>query len=102
MQANELVQRIKSGRAPIIVDARGANEYKIGHVPGAIRASVVNILMKKVKFPDDKNVEMVVYCMRGGRARIARALLARQGFCRLDLLQGDWQEWVKAGLPVEK
>jgi hypothetical protein len=36
MQARELLQRIESNRAPLVIDARGEIELKRGHIKGAI------------------------------------------------------------------
>jgi rhodanese-related sulfurtransferase len=38
MKANELLKRIESKSAPVIIDARTGIEFKRGHVPGAINA----------------------------------------------------------------
>jgi len=40
MQANELLQRIESNRAPLIIDARSEIDFKLGHIKGAINAPV--------------------------------------------------------------
>jgi rhodanese-related sulfurtransferase len=38
MKANELLKRIESKNAPVIIDARSATEFKCGHLAGAINA----------------------------------------------------------------
>jgi rhodanese-related sulfurtransferase len=102
MQASELLQRIKSNSAPMVVDARSPIEFKSGHIPGAINAPVGKLLLNRVRLPDDKAVEMVVTCEHGQRAWMARKLLALHGFRNTALLEGYLMEWKKAGLPLEK
>ena len=102
MQASELLQRIRSNRAPVIIDARTGFEFKRGHIPGAINAPSRKILLKTARLPEDRNAELVVYCGHGPRAMIARRLLALGGYRNMDLLKGHWKLWRNAGLPVEK
>ena len=102
MKANELLKRIESNSAPPVIDARSATEFKRGHVPGAIHASVLKILLKTAHLPEDRNLELVIYCGHGPRAMIAKRLLALHGYRNMDLLKGHWKLWQKAGLPLEK
>jgi rhodanese-related sulfurtransferase len=102
MQASELLQRIKSNRAPVIVDPRSEIEFRRGHIPGAVNAPVRKILLHRANLPSDRNLEMVIACMHGQRAVIAKWLLALYGYRNMALLEGYIEGWVKAGLPVEK
>ena len=102
MKANELLKRIESKSAPVIIDARTGIEFKRGHVPGAINAPPRKILLKTAKLPKDTSAEMVIYCMHGQRAKIARKLLAVRGYANTSLLEGYLMDWKKAGLPLEK
>jgi rhodanese-related sulfurtransferase len=102
MRASELLTRIKSKSAPVIIDARTATEFKRGHIPGAINAPPRKILLKTAKLPEDTSVEMVVYCMHGQRAWLAKKLLAARGYKNTALLAGYLQGWKETGLPLEK
>ena len=102
MQASELLQRIKSNSAPLVIDARSEIEFKRGHIPGAINAPVRKILLNRAHLPQDKKLELVIYCGHGPRAMIARRLLALRGYRNMDLITGHWKLWRNAGLPVEK
>jgi rhodanese-related sulfurtransferase len=102
MKANELLKRIESKTAPVIIDARTRIEFKRGHVPGAINAPPRKILLKTAKLPRDTGAEMVVYCEHGQRAKIARKLLSVRGYDNTSLLDGYLMDWKKAGLPLEK
>jgi hydroxyacylglutathione hydrolase len=101
MKAAELLERIKSGNAPLIVDPRSEVEFRKGHIPGAVNAPVRKILLGGSRLPKDRNVEMVIACMHGQRAVAARWLLGLYGYRNMALLEGYLQDWIKAGLPVE-
>jgi rhodanese-related sulfurtransferase len=101
MQAGELLQRIKSSRAPVVVDTRSEMEFRKGHIPGAINAPVRKILLNRAQLPPDKNSEMVITCMHGQRATMARFLLGLYGYRNTTLLEGFLEDWKAAGLPIE-
>ena len=102
MKASELVQRLKSNSAPLIVDARKTVLFKESHIPGALHAKVPWILFGKVKFPADKDTEMLIICEHGPRAWCAWKLLALRGYHNTSRLEGHMLGWKKAGLPLEK
>ena len=102
MQAKELAQRIKSKKAPVVIDVRSGFEFNSGHVPGAIHAPSLKILLKLAKLPEDKNTELVVLCEHGPRAMMAQGLLGMYGYRNVTLLEGHLSGWRRAGLAVEK
>ncbi len=102
MQASELLRRIQSNSAPVVVDARSPMEFRRGHIPGALNAPVLKILFKTAHLPEDKNIEMVIACMHGQRAWMAKKLLAARGYGNTALLAGYLEGWKKDGLPWEK
>ena len=102
MQVSELLQRLKSKTAPLIVDARKTCLFKESHIPGAIHAKVPWILLGKVQFPKDKTTEMVITCEHGPRAWCAWKLLALKGYHNTSRLEGHMLGWKNAGLPLEK
>jgi hydroxyacylglutathione hydrolase len=102
MQASELAERIKSNNAPAIIDARSGMEFRSGHIPGAIHATVLKILLKRARLPEDKNSEMVITCEHGPRAMMAKRSLAAFGYRNVTLLEGHMLGWRRAGLPLEK
>jgi rhodanese-related sulfurtransferase len=102
MQASELLQRIKKDSAPQVIDARSGLEFKRGHIPGAIHAPVLKILLKRARLPQNKNSELVITCEHGPRALMAKCLLATYGYRSATLLEGHMLGWRKAGLPLEK
>ncbi len=102
MQASELEKRIKANSAPPVIDVRSGLEFRHGHIPAAIHAPALKILLKLAKLPGDKNAELVITCEHGPRAHLAQRLLAVYGYHNTILLEGHMAAWKKAGLPLEK
>ena len=102
IKANDLLKRIESKNAPVIIDPRSEMEFKKGHIPGAINAPVRKLLVNSVQLPSDKNCEIVSACMHGQRAWIAKKLLGLRGYTNMVFLDGWIQDWIKDGLPLEK
>ncbi len=102
MKATELLERIESRSAPVIIDARMGIEFKRGHVPGAVHVPFQMALLRSAGLPKDKDLEMVIYCGHGPRAWIAQKLLAARGYGNTGLLEGHMKGWREAGLPLEK
>ncbi len=94
----QLQERLRRGDV-IILDVRPREEYRSGHIPGALSVPVADIDAALDDLPDDK--EIVAYC-RGPYcvfADEAVELLRRHGRAarRLDVGYPDWKA---AGLPV--
>jgi rhodanese-related sulfurtransferase len=102
MQRSELLQRIESNHAPVVLDPRSPMEFKRGHIPGAINTPVIKLLLNTAHLPSDRNGELVIACMHGQRAWLAKKVLALRGYRNMSLLDGYLQEWLKDGLPWEK
>jgi rhodanese-related sulfurtransferase len=102
VQASELAQRLKSNSAPPVIDVRSGIEFKHGHIPGAIHAPALKILLKMAHLPDDKNTELVVTCEHGPRALMAQRVLAAYGYRNTTLLEGHMAGWRRAALPLGK
>jgi hydroxyacylglutathione hydrolase len=101
MQASELLRRIQSNDAPVIVDTRSEFEFGRGHIPSAINAPVRKILLNRACLPQDKTREMVVLCGHGQRAMLARFVMGLYGYGNTSLLEGHMKAWKQAGRPLE-
>ena len=83
-----------------ILDVRSASEYNSGHVPGAINIGHTEISEHIDKIMPYKDKDVVVYCERGVRARMAQGTLLKAGFTSVYHLTGDMDAWRKADLPT--
>lgn len=98
MHVTQLAELLTSPDAPVIVDVRAPQEWKKGHLPGALHIFLPELPAKLWTLPKDKPV--VVYCNSGYRASIAASLLQGRGF-EVSNVPGSWQAWSKNALPVE-
>jgi phage shock protein E len=51
-------------------------------------------------YPEDKDAEIVLYCMSDRMARIAADVLVEAGYTNLAVLSGGMIAWDSAGLPL--
>jgi rhodanese-related sulfurtransferase len=88
--------------APLVIDVRGADEYAVGHVQGAINIPLADLAAHLDQLPADRPV--VTYCNmyhKGtSRGERAAALLTEQGY-QAAALDGGFPAWRDTGLPVE-
>ena len=96
-----LAERIKSGTAPVILDVRTPDEYRAGHIPGAINIPIDQLPTRLSEIPIAKSDEVVVHCERGPRAARAEAILSKDGYAHVVDLEGHMKGWRESGLPVE-
>ena len=91
----------KDGKV-VVLDIRTPDEFKEGHIAGA-----VNVDFLGGKFPDevaklDKEKTYVVHCRSGGRSTKSLETFKKLGFKAIVHLDGGFAGWEKAKLPVTK
>jgi len=101
MKIKELVARLETADCPCIIDVRSLVEYRSGHIPGARHIPFWGTLPQRSSLPDDKQVEIVLTCEHGPRARVAAVQLAILGYSRVSLLAGHMSEWRRRQLPIK-
>ncbi len=85
-------------KGTLVVDLRGASEYKEGHIEGAINVYFGTIEDNLDKIPKDKPV--VVHCQSGHRASIGYSALVKNGYTNILNFSGGMNEWLKKGNAV--
>ena len=99
----ELMQRIKTHRAGLILDVRSTYEYAAGHIPGAINIPHDQLGSRVAEIDAYKNKDVVLYCGSGGRVVPAANTLRAAGFNKLLHLDGDMDGWrSNRDLPIQK
>jgi len=102
ISGSTLAGRIEAGDAPVVLDVRTPAEFAQGHVPGAVNIPYDQLSTRLGELPAGASDEVVVHCQRGGRAAKAETVLHEAGYENVRDLDGHWQAWEAAGLPVEK
>lgn len=82
---SEEISEIIQDKSVIIIDVRTAEEYKTGHVEGAINIPYDEI-EKKVNY--DKEQAIAVYCRTGVRSSEAAKTLEKMGYTKIYDLGG--------------
>jgi hydroxyacylglutathione hydrolase len=82
-----------------VVDVRNPGELEAGVVPGARTIPMPRLLDRLGEL--DPGLPTVVYCAGGYRSSIAASLLRSKGFTKVADVQGGFEAWRAAGLPVE-
>jgi len=101
VNANDFEKAIQSKEAQI-VDVRRPEEYKEGHIKGAILANWQDAAQFEEKTKSlDKNKPVYLYCLAGVRSSKAADALIKKGFTKVIHLDGGIEAWKAAGKPLE-
>jgi hydroxyacylglutathione hydrolase len=73
----------RASRRAQVLDVRGAAEFEVDHVPGALHIPHTRIAVNATRLP--AGVPLLVYCNSGARSAAAVAMLARLGFDAIDV-----------------
>lgn len=101
--ADALLQRqAAADPALVVLDVRTPQEFAEGHVPGAINIPHDQVETRLAELAGARDKDLVVYCRSGRRAALAEETLRKNGFTRLQHLEGDMAAWAAANRPTEK
>ena len=82
----ELNNKIAQGA--ILLDVRSNQEYKEGHLQGAINIPDYELRNRVQKEIPKKNQSIVIYCQYGGRSRNAYNIMKNMGYTNICNLSG--------------
>lgn len=102
MSRGQLMDRLTSEQMPPLIDVRTPEEYRAGHIPGAINIPIQKLQQRFTELSAYRDREVVLYCETGARASYGGRWLESQGFEELRLLDGHMRAWRAAGLPTER
>jgi len=102
VSAQQLDAMRKEGtQAAQLVDVRSDDEWRAGHIAGALCAPVTQFGSRLAALRLDRTRPIIAMCRSGGRSKVAVRLLQRHGFTDVFELQGGMRAWQEAGRPVE-
>jgi len=102
MTQGQLMEGLTNGSAPPVIDVRTPDEYRAGHVPGAINIPLQEFQQRFDELSAYRDKEVVLYCESGMRASHGARWLESKGFEDLRFLDGHMSAWREAGLPTER
>jgi rhodanese-related sulfurtransferase len=88
LKASELLQKISSGEKLYLVDVRQPEELTgpLGALPGVKNIPLPDFGSRFIEVPKDR--EVIILCRSGNRSSQAVSLLIRQGYTRIQNLEG--------------
>ena len=108
ISAEELKTKVTANQPVMILDVRSSEGYARSNttVKGALHFKVRK-LRSRLAFapfkdlPKDREIVTYCACPKDESSIAAAQILQASGFKRVRVLQGGWQEWLKANGPVE-
>ena len=94
--------RIARGEQWTLIDVREDDEWRRGHIPGAVHLGKGVIERDIEAAIPDKTKEIILYCGGGFRSALSADNLQKMGYKNVVSMDGGWRVWNEAGGPVEK
>jgi rhodanese-related sulfurtransferase len=96
---------VKNPDGAVLLDVREEDEFKEGHVPGAVnipRGLLEFRIWKHFGYPAQVDMARKIYvqCQTGGRATLATKQLQDIGFTNVIAVVMNFDEWKKKGHPL--
>ena len=103
LAADEIQSRIARPEV-LLIDVREPDEYRQGHLPGAVNIPRGMLEFKISSEPTLQQLdrEIVVYCKTSGRAALSVVALQAMGFQNVISLVGGFDAWAAAQRTVVK
>ncbi|WP_306667877.1 rhodanese-like domain-containing protein [Oceanospirillum sediminis] len=86
----------------VFLDVRDRNEFKNGHIAGAVNISLASLKERTGELEKYKDKPVIVVCKMGTSAGTAVTLLKQAGFEQARNLRGGMSQWQSENLPVVK
>ena len=89
-------------QADVLIDVREPDEYRQGHLPGAINLprGVLEFQMSSQSAMEPRGLRIVLYCKTSGRAALAACALQDMGYLDVRSDAGGIDAWKAAGKAV--
>ncbi len=94
-------QEIDEGNGLTIVDVREGDEYRAGHVPGAIHLPRGFLELQVENRLPDSGANIVAYCAGGVRSLFATETLRKMGYANVRSMAGGFTRWKQNGHPFD-
>ena len=105
VNAKQAATALQTQKNIVVLDVRTPDEYKNGHLKDAVNISLYDPNFSGKLAQLDKSKTYVVHCAAGlenGRSRKATVVMDSLGFQRIKHLNGGFNAWQRADLPVIK
>lgn len=88
----------------ILIDVREADEFALGHLPGAVLMPRGLLEFKLSAMPalSARDLKVALYCKTSGRAALAAQAMHAMGYLNVKSIAGGFDAWQADGKPVVK
>ena len=94
-QVNELLKN--NGKSPIVLDVRESDEWRQGHLEGALPLPRGFLEIKVESAVPDKNAPIIAYCAGGVRSLLAAKVMKEMGYQNVSSMAGGYAAWKNGG-----
>ena len=94
-QVNELLSN--NGKSHVILDVRESDEWRQGHLAGAVPLPRGFLEIKVETAIPDKNTPIIAYCAGGVRSLLAGKMLKEMGYQNVISMTGGYNAWKNGG-----
>ncbi len=102
VSAADVKAAIDNKEKAIFLDVRDPGEFTAGHLPGAINISRGTLEFSVFSKIPDQTAKIYLYCRTGGRSALATKTLNDLGYKNAVLMDAQFEDWIKAGYPVDR
>ncbi len=94
---DDVKAQMGNGAKPILLDVREREEYREGHLEGAVPLPRGFLEMRIEETVADKSTPIIAYCAGGVRSLIAARTLKEMGYEHVTSMSGGYTAWKNAG-----
>mgnify|MGYP001450330894 CR=1 FL=1 len=94
-QVNDLLRN--NGKSSVVLDVRESDEWRQGHLEGAVSLPRGFLEIKVESTVPDKQTPIIAYCAGGVRSLIAGKALKELGYQNVTSMAGGYGAWKNAG-----
>ncbi|MEM8607226.1 MAG: molybdopterin-synthase adenylyltransferase MoeB [Myxococcota bacterium] len=98
----DLNDRLQSGEDLVLLDVREKDEWRQGHVPGALHLPRGFLEMQAASRLPDKDAKIVTMCAGGIRSAFAAKALQELGYTNVESANPGYNQWKDQGYPTEQ
>ena len=94
-QVNELLKN--NGKSPVLLDVRESDEWRQGHLEGALSLPRGFLEIKVETALPNKEAPVIAYCAGGVRSLLAAKVMKEMGYQNVSSMAGGYAAWKNGG-----
>lgn len=99
ISTEEVEDIIKTRDSVVLIDVREQDEFRAGHLPGALGIGRGILEYHIADEVSDTEKEIVLYCRGGNRSALAADSLRQMGYTNVHSMTGGYRQWNSENRP---